>query len=661
MTDITHILGGKFTPPKKTVRPLQDQVIDAISGSLLEPPENIEIDGQIHRFSTSGKKGDDAGWYIFYPGSPVAGAFGCWRDGITTPFREDLGRDLSAAENMAITRKIADARKRRELEDKKKHERAAATVEQIWQNAGFADDNHEYLKAKQVSAHGIKITGDGRLIIPMYIGNNLKSLQYISTNGEKKFHAGGEVKSGHYKIGSHDEHIFIAEGYATAATIYEQTGCCCYIAFNAGNMQAVAKYVRDKYGKTASIVIVADNDESGTGQKKGKEAADATQSRLVTPPHIGDANDYWLAGNNLNEMLMPKVNDWLVNADEFSQQPAPIKWLIKGWLQSDALIMVHGPSGGGKTFVVLDWCMTIASNQTRWRNSPVKNGAVVYLAGEGHHGLRSRIAAWKHHHDIHHLNMWVSRAGCDLNTAEGYQKAVEAISQLPEKPKMIVVDTLHRFLNGDENSAQDTKTMLDACNSLMALFDCTVLLVHHTGVSDEAQHRARGSSAWRGALEIEISVIPGKNGDPMQIIQRKAKDAELSEPLWSDLKSVDIPGWFDDDGDPVSSAVVVEDYEPVNTKPESEISNSKKILQRAWFDSGAEDVDGKPYISRAAFINLLEKDGHKKGTVQNYLKPSYENGPISRLINSGIIEPYMHGWWVICHATASAFMVGKNG
>ena len=60
--------------------------------------------------------------------------------------------------------------------------------------------------------------------------------------------------------------------------------------------------------------------------------------------------------------------------------------------------------------------------------------------------------------------------------------------------------------------------MLDACGHLQAEFGCAVILVHHTGVSDEAQHRARGSSAWRGALDIEISVVPGGEDSPMQII-----------------------------------------------------------------------------------------------------------------------------------------------
>jgi hypothetical protein len=86
--------------------------------------------------------------------------------------------------------------------------------------------------------------------------------------------------------------------------------------------------------------------------------------------------------------------------------------------------MVHGPSGGGKTFVVLDWCLRMASGSPDWAGYKVKAGNVVYLAGEGHHGLKSRIAAWKNHNTQDRLNMWLSKDGCDLNTPTGYLKVV---------------------------------------------------------------------------------------------------------------------------------------------------------------------------------------------------------------------------------------------
>jgi hypothetical protein len=331
-------------------------------------------------------------------------------------------------------------------------------------------------------------------------------------------------------------------------------------------------------------------------------------------------------------------------------------------VQDQALIMVHGPSGGGKTFVVLDWCLRMASGMSDWCGNKVKQGNVVYLAGEGHHGLRGRIAAWKHHHQAGHLSMWLSKDGCDLNTPTGYLKVVEQVRMLPENPKVIVVDTLHRFLAGDENSAQDAKTMLDACNSLMNEFGCSVILVHHTGVAEEAQHRARGSSAWRGALDIEISVVPGKDGAPMQIVQRKSKDAELAQPIYVELQQVAIPGWYDEDGQPVTSAVVAQAEAVVATaRKDSKIEANRKTFETAWWASGCEERNGLPYLSRSAMLNyLIEKLGLSEASAKQYIKPSMPGKPIADLLQAEIIEAFEHGWVVVNEAQASSMMIRKK-
>lgn len=247
---------------------------------------------------------------------------------------------------------------------------------------------------------------------------------------------------------------------------------------------------------------------------------------------------------------------FLVQADDFSSQPSPIEWLVKRWIQKQALHMIHGPSGGGKTFTVLDMCLRIAAGKEEWMEHRVTHGSVVYLAGEGHHGLRGRIAAWKHHNAVSNLSMWLSQEGCSLNTPDGFTRVVTSIKALPEAPAIIVVDTLHRFLEGDENSAQDAKTMLDACGALMREFSCSVILIHHTGISETAQDRARGSSAWRGALDIEISVTPASDGEPIKVTQKKSKDSESPRQVRACLTPVAIPGWYDEDGEQVSSAVL---------------------------------------------------------------------------------------------------------
>ncbi len=659
MTDITHILGGEWSPPSSEIDPPELQIRTAMQSAGIDPPKEIKIDGQLHRFSTKGRKKDDSGWYVFFPEEPIAGRFGCWRDNLDSTFCAKIGRDLSTAEHMAITRRNAEAQAHRDAARARKHEVAASTVETIWTDAGPASPDHPYLSRKNIKPHGARITGDGRLIVPLYGDDGIASLQYIDVEGDKKYHPGGEARGKYWMIGDLNGPLFIAEGFATAATINEVTGHAVAVAYSAGNLASVTGTMRNHYGAQQEIIIVADNDESGVGLNSAEQASAKHGGRIVIPPTKGDANDYVAAGGDLYELLFPQTDAWLIPADEFSDQPAPINWLVKHWIQRNALCMVHGPSGGGKTFFVLDVLLHVAAGIPDWFGHKIKPGPVVYLAGEGHHGLRGRIKAWKQYHNVPKLRMWLSKAGCDLNTPAGYQKVAEAIRALPYPPCVIAVDTLHRFLDGDENSAQDAKTMLTACAALMAEFDCSVILVHHTGVSDEAQHRARGSSAWKGALDIEISVVPAKGDGSIQIVQRKSKDAEEAADVWVDLESIPIKGWLDEDGEQVTSAVIVEGTPTKASEKASPTAKQQKLFERAWFHSGASELNDAPYLTRQAFIDFMVSDGYSEGSAKNYAKPSYEKGMARILQDAEIIAPEADGWVAINEAFSASLMVRK--
>jgi len=663
MTDIKDIFGGPFIPENKHVDPPEVQLADAMRNIGIAPPPNIQIDGQLHRFSTKGRKADDSGWYIVFPDEPMAGRFGCWRDQIDGVFRADVGRELTTAEHMAIVRRQAEAKKSRDAEREKKATVAASTVAKIWSEATGASSDHPYLARKGIAGHGARVTGDGRLLVPLFDQDGeLSSLQYISET-EKRYHPGGSTKGCLWILGDIDGGpIFIAEGYATAATVHEISNHPCAIAYSANNLPLVVGHLRQKYGDQQELIIVADHDASNVGRNKADEASAKHGGRIVMPPDIGDANDYHMAGKDLSALLFPPSDDWLVPADEFSDQPAPIKWQVKHWLQSTALVMIHGPSGGGKTFFTLDQTLSVASKGviSDWFGHKVRPGNVVYLAGEGHHGLRGRVAAWKQHNNVPSLDMWISKAGCDLNIPAGYQKAVDAIRGLPEPPDIIVVDTLHRFLNGDENSAQDAKTMLDACAGLISEFGASVILVHHTGVSEEAQHRARGSSAWRGALDIEISVVPGKNDGSIQIVQRKSKDAEEAAPVYVDLQSVPISGWRDEDGEQVTSAVIVEGAEPIKPAKAQPVDKHKKTFEKAWFIGGAVIINDIPFVSRKVMEDFLSQS-HTERAVKNMLNSSYNDRLIGMLNEQNLIEKSVSGWSIIDDQWASELMImGKK-
>lgn len=537
----------------------------------------MELDGRVHRFKVRGDKArQKSGWYKLFGDRLPAGAFGSWRGDICIKWHANGTQLLTDADREEIEAIQARVLYEREQEAKRQHAAAAQSAAHIWQTTTDAAADHPYLMRKGVKPHGLHQTADGRLVMPIYVGDRLTSLQYIDGDGSKCFHAGGEVAAGYYMIPAAQREsrtLYICEGYATGASIAEATGAAVVVALNAGNLLKVAPWIRTQL-PDGDLVIVADNDASGVGQAKAHEAAALSGARVIVPPEEGDANDYAQRGRDLAALLTQR-RPWLIKGRDFYKTPDPIKWLIKGWVQANAMMMCFGESGAGKTFFVLDLALTIASGMTDWHGHRVKPGPVVYLAGEGHYGLKARIAAWVHERGRDVDDIYVSESACDLNTAEGYSRVVREINDYEARPVLIVVDTLNRFLLGDENKADDARSLIDACGKLMQQYRCSVLIVHHTGVSPDARTRARGSSAFKGAMDVEL-LVEAVAGGAIKVTQTKSKDTEAPPPLCFDKMQTTVPGWYDDDGDPVTSVVL----EPADLGEKTEPKKRSKAAQR---------------------------------------------------------------------------------
>src|SRR5699024_10060846 len=96
-------------------------------------------------------------------------------------------------------------------------------------------------------------------------------------------------------------------------------------------------------------------------------------------------------------------------------QPSPPRWTVKGWLPEGAVSMIYGESGAGKTFIALDIACSIAAG-IEWCGRRTKHAPVIYMAGEGHYGLRQRIASWCTSHGVTSLdNLIVSSKAVDLD------------------------------------------------------------------------------------------------------------------------------------------------------------------------------------------------------------------------------------------------------
>ena len=267
----------------------------------------------------------------------------------------------------------------------------------------------------------------------------------------------------------------------------------------------------------------------------------------------------------MNESLMTKVQMpvSVVETPSFrfvaaGEMPIkPVAWLIHRYLERDTLAVMFGPPGKGKSFIALDVSCCIATGR-EFHGVSVAQGAVFYIAGEGHNGIARRLSAWAVLNDVSLKGapLFISEGPTDLASAANAARVAEAVQALADKtgahPELIVIDTLARNFGGDENSATDVGQFVRHVDiHLRHRWKATTLIVHHSG--KDGDRGARGSSALKGAADAEYEVSRHDDDKLIRLTARKMKDADEPPPLAFELLSVPV---LDTAGSPISGAAL---------------------------------------------------------------------------------------------------------
>ena len=251
------------------------------------PPEKIRFDGSIFRWycSINDKTGDCNAWgKACDNGDSYGGTVGHWRRGIKRNWSSRIHKELTQAERIEYAKRMTEAREKEQADRQQRHAEARTKAATIWRRSRPASPDHPYLLKKSVGVHGIRQHG-GSLVIPLRKADGtLTGLQFVTLDS-KKFLSGSEITGAYHAIGGKPvDSILIAEGYATAATLFESTGTPTACAFNAGNLAPVALAIREKF-PSISIVICADADAVGI---RSAEAAAAAVGGSVVIPDFGE-------------------------------------------------------------------------------------------------------------------------------------------------------------------------------------------------------------------------------------------------------------------------------------------------------------------------------------------------------------------------------------
>ncbi len=250
--------------------------------------------------------------YKFHSDGIPSGYLKCWRCGIEDNFCSKQKENVSSEEWQTHIERLAETKRQEAIITQQQYAECAALAKTVFSVASESNFNeYGYLSKKKVQSYGLRVIEKeneytqkakcykGTVLVPGYNSDlELVNLERIyldnSQNKYQKRPLTGAQRSGvFYMLGevpAGTNIILIAEGYSTAATVYEALGYPTAITFNCGNIMPVTKILREKYPKI-QLLIIADDDRwtenplhCNSGEKAAKKAcAEVSNVSYVLP------------------------------------------------------------------------------------------------------------------------------------------------------------------------------------------------------------------------------------------------------------------------------------------------------------------------------------------------------------------------------------------
>jgi putative DNA primase/helicase len=638
-------------------------------GTLPDPGKwhTADIEGDTH-----GR--DDARIKLFLDGE--GGIVHNWKSGEQQTFFTNGGDKLTPEQRAIRQQAIAAARIRADEDMKLERQQAAEKATAIWKVAKPVSD-HPYLTCKGIKPNGAKFYNDA-LVIPLRADGDIHSIQFIAPDGSKKFLTGGRVSGCYFSIGSPKgaKALAICEGFATGASIHEATGHPVAVAFNAGNLEAVAKAMRDKF-PDLSLILCADDDyrtEGNPGRTKAVEAARSIGGLLAAPDFGSDRQD---GATDFNDMAvqcgLEAVERAIANASEPAKDepqaekedapaceyardvnliraidvtPEAITWLWKGWLAAGKMHVFGGAPGTGKTTISMGLAATVTTGG-RWPDGTRSIvGNVVIWSGEDDPAdtLIPRLALsgadLSRVYFIADIREGNERRSFDpARDMEPLRRKLEEIGGV----RLLIVDPVVSAIAGDSHKNAEVRRGLQPLADLAASMRCALLGITHfskgTGGRDPVE-RLTGSLAF-GALARVVLVAAkhqeeGEDGRTVRLFCRAKSNIGPDDGGFEyDLNQAELkthPGIF-------ASAVLWGDAVE---------GAARELLATA--DATGDDGEGGTLADAKRFLNDLLSDGPMRAgeIFKDADQAGYSKRSIQRAANAIKVERHkdgMKGGW----------------
>ena len=283
-------------------------------------------------------------------------------------------------------------------------------------------------------------------------------------------------------------------------------------------------------------------------------------SRLSRMPGVmRGRRKQWLVATDMGRASWVEWREWIEEQSDDLPDPESLAgvWddlpelsppLIEGVLRQGHKMMLGGPSKAGKSFALIELCVSIAEG-VPWLGFGCAQGRVLYV------NLELDRASCLHRFRDVYAAMGVppaNLANIDVWNLRGKSKPMDRLAPslirraLKTRPIAVVIDPIYKVITGDENSADQMAAFCNQFDRVATELGCAVVYCHHHSKgsqgSKRSMDRVSGSGVFARDPDALLDMIELEQTDALR---QQQEDAAVCAALERTMGEVGPDGWED--------------------------------------------------------------------------------------------------------------------
>jgi archaellum biogenesis ATPase FlaH len=196
----------------------------------------------------------------------------------------------------------------------------------------------------------------------------------------------------------------------------------------------------------------------------------------------------------------------------------PIKYFVDRIIPEQCITYINGESGGSKSLLAQNMAMCIVAGIDFLGMISTNKGRVLYIDDENHLSeAKRRFQRFKHAFALlgdivpDEAPLYIAteiHLKINIDTLKGQRQAIEVFKKLEKliiktKPDVVFLDSLSRFIIGDENSSETARPIRENLKTLCMKYNCAFVIIHHKG---KYAPGGRGSSEFKAQADCEFDL-----------------------------------------------------------------------------------------------------------------------------------------------------------